>query len=69
MYTKDDVGDVPGREPLTDDEKQVIVDAWNVENAKPPEPVQPTLQDVIDMLEAEQPGRADAIRAMADARR
>ena len=35
-YTKDDVGERPGRDPLTDAEKQQIADEWNAnETAKP----------------------------------
>ena len=35
-YTKDDVGSIPGKPLLTDDQKQAIADEWNANEAAKP---------------------------------
>lgn len=50
-YTKDDVGGVPGKPPLSDADKQAIADEWNANEAeaaaRTPEP---TLADKVAAL-------------------
>ena len=36
MFSKDDVGNIPGKPPLTDAEKQAIADEWNANEAAAP---------------------------------
>ena len=36
VHTIEDVGDVPGRDPLTDVQKQEIANEWNANAAKKP---------------------------------
>lgn len=73
-YTKDDVGDVPGRSPLSDVEKQAIADEWNAEEARRAAELavdpEPTLAEKVEALMAAAPAnvRADAT-ARARARR
>lgn len=72
MYTIDDVGDVPGRPPLTDKEKQRIADEWNANAARPLPDVNDislSLEERIALLEAEVSVPQAKIRAKKQAKR
>lgn len=51
MFTKDDVGERPGKKPFTEAEKQAIADEWNANAAKQAEPKPLTLEQRVAALE------------------
>ena len=63
MYTITDVGDIPGKPPLTDAEKQVFVDQWNAQAALAKVYAVPKLL-VVERLQAA--GKLAAARAALD---
>ena len=51
MYTKNDVGSIPGKPDLTDAEKQTIADEWNANTAADV----PTIADQLAATDAAMP--------------
>lgn len=72
-YTKEDVGDVPGKPPLTDAQKQAIAEEWNAtEAAAQAAPAPVTTDDKIEALietQADPQAVRDAAQAKANARK